>query len=123
RRSLRQDFRNIHPESARIVLFEGSPDVLSTFPERLRAKARRSLERLGIEVKTDARVTAIDPNGVWWRPAPGPRSEPGRGDAPAPPDEFIAAQTVLWAAGVEASPLARALGVTLDRAGRVAVEP
>ena len=105
RQALRQDFRSIRPESARILLLEGGPDILATFPERLRAKARASLDRLGIEVRTDAIVTLVDDEGVKVG------------------DERISAQTVLWAAGVAASPLARSLGAPLDRVGRVLVEP
>lgn len=105
RLTLRRDFRNIRPESARIVLIEGGPSVLGTFPEDLREKARRSLEHLGIDVKTSAIVTGVDEEGVSIGA------------------ERIAAQTVLWAAGVAASPVGRSLGVPLDRAGRVLVEP
>lgn len=104
RQSLRDDFRNIKPESARIVLIEASRHVLGTFPEPLRQAARRSLERLGVEVRTGSLVTAIDDEGVTID------------------DECIPAQTVLWAAGVAASPLARSLGVPVDRAGRVPAE-
>jgi NADH dehydrogenase len=105
RRTLRDDFRHIHPESARILLLEGGPYVLSTFPDKLRVAARAALEKLGVEVRTGAAVTAIDEDGVT---AGGQR---------------IAAQTILWAAGVAASPLAASLGVPLDRSGRVAAEP
>ena len=105
RQALRQDFRNIRPESARILLLEGGPTILSTFPEILREKARQSLQRLGIEVRTNSVVTMVDPEGVMVG------------------DERIPAQTVLWAAGVAASPLARSLDAPLDRAGRVLVEP
>jgi NADH dehydrogenase len=105
RQALRQDFRRIHPEMARILLLEGGPSILSTFPESLREKARRSLERLGFEIRTNAVVTVADAEGVKIG------------------DERIAAQTVLWAAGVAASPLARSLGAPLDRVGRVLVEP
>jgi len=101
RQSLRQDFRRIRPESARILLVEGGPDILSTFPERLRESARHALERLGVDVRTHAVVTGIDEDGVRIG------------------DERIPAQTVLWAAGVAASPLVRSLGVPLDRVGRV----
>ena len=114
RHSLRHDFRAIRPESARIVLIEGSPHVLGTFPDPLREKARRTLERLGIEVMTDSVVTAMDDDGISWRPTSA---------GPSAPVERIEAETVLWAAGVAASPLAASLGVPLDRAGRVAVEP
>jgi NADH:quinone reductase (non-electrogenic) len=105
RQALRQDFRNIRPESARILLLEGGPTILSTFPEILREKAGQSLQRLGIEVRTNSVVTMVDPEGVMVG------------------GERIPAQTVLWAAGVAASPLARSLGAPLDRAGRVLVEP
>jgi NADH dehydrogenase len=105
RHSLKRDFRRIHPESARIVLLEGGPHVLPALPERLRRAARRSLERLGVEVRTNAAVTSVDRDGVSIGP------------------ERIAAQTVLWAAGVAASPLATSLGARLDAAGRIVVGP
>jgi NADH dehydrogenase len=105
RHAMSHDFRRIDPGRARIVLVEGLDRVLPTYPPALSAKARGQLERLGVEVRTGARVTAIDESGV------------------ALGDERIPARTVLWAAGVAASPLARTLGVPLDRAGRVRVEP
>jgi NADH dehydrogenase len=105
RQSLRKDFRRIHPESARIVLLEGGPSVLPPFAEPLRDAARRSLERLGVEVRTGSVVTSVDEDGVTIGA------------------ERISAGTVLWAAGVAASPIARSLGVPLDRAGRVTPEP
>lgn len=105
RQTLRKDFRRIRPESARIVLLEGSPHVLGTFPPSLQRAATASLGRLGVEVRTRAVVTGIDQDGVTV------------GDA------RIFAGTVLWAAGVAASPLARSLGAPLDRAGRVLCEP
>jgi NADH dehydrogenase len=112
RQSLRHDFRRIHPESARIVLVEGSPHVLPPFPEPLREEARRALMRLGVEVRTEAVVTDIDADGVSCRVRPADTTV-----------ERIDAATVLWAAGVAASPLANSLGVPLDRVGRVAPEP
>jgi NADH dehydrogenase len=105
RHSLPQDFRSIQPESARIVLLEGAAYLLGMYPEPLRDASRQALERLGVEVRTDARVTRVDADGV------------------AIGDERIAAQTVLWAAGLAASPLAASLGVPLDRVGRVTAEP
>jgi len=105
RQSLRQDFRSIRPESARIILLEGGPHVLATFPATLQRAARASLARLGVEVRTGSVVTNVDEQGVQFG------------------GEHISAQTVLWAAGVAASPLARSLGVPLDRAGRVLAEP
>jgi NADH dehydrogenase len=114
RRSLRKDFRRIRPESARIILLEGSPYVLGTFVEPLRDSARRALERLGVEVRTNAIVVGVDAGGVVYRSTPA-------GSSAA--DQRIEAQTILWAAGVAASPLAKSLGMPLDRAGRVAAEP
>jgi len=105
RRTLRHEFANIDPARARIVLLEGLPRVLSAYPEKLSEKARRSLEELGVEVRVNARVSAIDEEGL------------------SVGDERIPARTVLWAAGVQASPLARSLDVPLDRAGRVSVSP
>jgi NADH dehydrogenase len=105
RQTLRHDFRHIRPESARIVLLEAGPHVLPAFPDSLRRAARVSLEKLGVEVRTGAAVTAVDDDGVTVG------------------SERIAAQTILWAAGVAASPLGASLGVPLDRAGRVMVEP
>ncbi len=111
RQTLRQDFRAIRPESARIVLVEGGPQVLSTFPPLLGDRARRSLQRLGVDVRTGWLVTGVDAAGVTCRSA-----QAGEGT------EQIPAKTVLWAAGVAASPLGTSLGVPLDRAGRVIAE-
>ena len=110
RYSLRQDFRSIQPESARIIVIEGSPTLLGAFPDHLRAAARRALERLGVEILTGSMVTDIDAEGVTWVPASA---------GTAAHAERIEAHTVLWAAGVAASPLAESLGVPLDRVGRV----
>ena len=105
RQTLRHEFRSIDPARARIVLVEAGPTILPTFPEKLRVAARRSLQRLAVEVREGIAVTAIDIAGVWLGP------------------ERLDAGTVLWAAGVAASPLVATLGVPLDRAGRVLVEP
>ena len=129
RQSLVHDFRRIHPESARIVLIEGSPYLLPPFPDRLRDAARKALERLGVEVKTGLIVVGIDANGVTCR-GQSPAPVPGTGVpslAPVPGTgagvtERIEAETVLWAAGVAASPLAKSLGAPLDRVGRVTPE-
>ena len=140
RQSLRKDFRRIHPESARIVLLESGPSVLAPFAEALRDAARRSLERLGVEVRTGSVVTGVDEDGVAVETAGDAGLKPratsdvaqasGSGGAQASdvaqgfsPAERISAGTVLWAAGVAASPIARSLGVPLDRAGRVTPEP
>jgi NADH:ubiquinone reductase (H+-translocating) len=105
RHTLKREFRHIDPASARVRLVEAGPRVLPSFPESLSAKARSQLERLGVDVVTGAPVDAIDASGY--------RSG----------GTFTAARTVLWAAGVAASPLGRMLGVPLDRVGRVPTAP
>lgn len=105
RHTLKREFRRIDPASARVRLIEAGPRILSSFPESLSAKAKKQLERLGVEVITDSPVESIDAEGYRSRGV------------------FVPARTVVWAAGVAASPLARSLGVELDRAGRVRVLP
>lgn len=105
RQSLTRDFRHIDPGSARIVLVEGGPTVLAAFPERLRKAAHEDLERLGVEVRLNSLVTDVLPGRVCIG------------------DETIEADTILWTAGVAASPLGATLGAPLDRAGRVRVQP
>jgi NADH dehydrogenase len=100
-----RDFRFIDTRSARILLLEAGPRVLATYPADLSAKARRQLERLGVEVRTGALVTRIEEGAVHVG------------------GERIDAGNVFWAAGVLASPLGRKLGGPLDPAGRVIVEP
>lgn len=100
------DFRAIDTTTARIILVEGLPRILPSYEEDSSERARRQLERLGVEVRTGARVTQIADECVTV------------GDS-----ERVAAANVFWAAGVEASPLGAKLGVPLDRAGRVEVEP
>jgi NADH dehydrogenase len=102
---LLRDFRRIDPQRARVLLVEAGPRVLAAFPEPLSAHAARDLARLGVEVITSTPVTAIDRDGVE---AGGKR---------------IPARTVIWAAGVQGAPLARTLGLPLDRAGRIPVLP
>jgi NADH dehydrogenase len=109
RHTLHDEFRRIDTRNARVVLLEAGPRVLSNFPAALSAKARTQLQRLGVEVRTGVVVTDIDGTGV-------------QGVAKERGDLRIAARTVLWAAGVAASPLARTLSVPLDRAGRVCVD-
>ena len=99
------DFRVIDPTAARILVLEGLDRVLPSYSELLSERAKRQLERLRVEVRTNAKVTGIDAEGVSIG------------------EERIAAKTVLWAAGVRASPLGRWLGAPLDRAGRVKVAP
>ena len=105
RHALRHEFRAIRPEQTRIVLIEGMPRVLGTYSEELSQKAKEQLERLGVEVRTTHMVTRVEPGAVVVG------------------EERIPAQVVLWAAGVAASPLGRRLGVSVDRAGRVPVQP
>jgi NADH dehydrogenase len=123
RQSLRHDFRRIHPESARIVLVEGSPYVLAPFADPLREAARKALVHLGVEVRTDAVVVGIDTDGVTCRVRAAVPDGTSAGAPPVETTERIEAATVLWAAGVAASPLAKSLGVPLDRVGRVTPEP
>ncbi len=104
RETIARDFRHIDPTRARIILLEGGPRIVSTFPDPLPARAAEALTRIGVEVRTGATVTRVTPDAVWLG------------------GEQIRARTVLWAAGVAASPLGRTLGVPLDRAGRVAAE-
>ncbi|MEX1256266.1 MAG: NAD(P)/FAD-dependent oxidoreductase [Gemmatimonadota bacterium] len=105
RRAMPSEFRAIDTTSARILLLEGMDRVLPTYPPDLSEKARRQLERLGVEVRTRALVTQIRPDCVMIG------------------EDRIAAHNVFWAAGVAASPLGASLGVERDRAGRVKVEP
>jgi NADH dehydrogenase len=107
--ALKRDFRRIDPTQARVLLLEGTPDILSAYPEVLRKKAVQQLVKIGVDVRTSARVTNIDDDGVTVELPTG--------------EQRIHAHTAVWAAGVAASPLARSLGVPLDRAGRVVVTP
>lgn len=103
--ALKRDFRHIDPKKTRIVLVEAGPDLLPGFPPHLRERAKQQLERLRVEIRVGAKVTGVDAHGVSLG------------------EERIASSTVLWAAGVAGEPLARTLGVPLDRAGRVPVGP
>jgi NADH dehydrogenase len=105
RRTIAADFRVIDPTQARIVLLEAGERVLPTFSERLSRRAEAQLRQLGVEVRTRALVTRVSADAVWVG------------------GEQIRSRAILWAAGVAASPLGRALGVPVDRAGRVLVEP
>ncbi|MDY4284938.1 NAD(P)/FAD-dependent oxidoreductase [Xanthomonas sp. LF06-19] len=105
RHTLKHEFRHIDPAEARVRLIEAGPRVLSSFPEHLSAKAQKQLEKLGVEVLTGVPVADIDAHGYRL------------GDA------FVPARTVVWAAGVAASPLAKTLQAPLDRSGRVQVQP
>ncbi|KFA89050.1 NAD(P)/FAD-dependent oxidoreductase [Archangium violaceum] len=105
RHSLPRDYRRVDTSKARVLLLEGLPRVLNAYPEELSAKAREDLEKLGVEVRTGTLVTGGDEEGVTVG------------------DTRIPTRTVLWGAGVAASPVAGTLGVPLDKAGRVKVEP
>ena len=114
RDTLRRDFRSVDPRTGRILLIEASDRVLTSFPPSLSAKAERSLERLGVTALLGRTVVGVDAEGVTV--------DNGGGQT-----EWIPTRTVVWAAGVTASPLAAKLaersGAELDRAGRVAVAP
>jgi NADH dehydrogenase len=103
--SLARDFRHIDTRDARVILIEAGTELLAAFPDRLSRQALRDLERLGVDVRFGKPVTAI------------------AADAVTVGDETIPANTIIWAAGVQSSPLGRSLGVELDRAGRVLVNP
>ena len=104
-RAMCSDFRAFNPTTLRVILLEGGPRILPTFPEKLSEHARADLRALGVEVRTGAMVTSVDARGVRIG------------------DEFIGARTTFWAAGNKASSLGKSLGVPLDRAGRVLVQP
>ncbi|HLV97186.1 MAG TPA: NAD(P)/FAD-dependent oxidoreductase [Ktedonobacterales bacterium] len=105
RKSIVRDFRHIDSSAARILLVEASSRLLAAFPEALASKAQRELEHLGVEVKTNAAVEQVDADGVVVA------------------GQHITASTIIWAAGVQASPAGKWLGAEADRAGRVWVEP
>ncbi|RYF88432.1 MAG: NAD(P)/FAD-dependent oxidoreductase, partial [Caulobacteraceae bacterium] len=103
--TLREDFRTIHPEEARVLLIEGGPRVLPNFRETLSAYALKALRKLGVEVSLGQPVTRVEAGAVTYG------------------ETTVAAGTVIWAAGVLASPAAGWLDVEADRAGRIKVEP
>ncbi|MBS1961379.1 MAG: NAD(P)/FAD-dependent oxidoreductase [Bdellovibrionales bacterium] len=105
RTTLEKDFRHIDPARTRVVLIQGGPRVLEAFDESLSRRAARDLETLGVQVWTSSRVTEVTADGVRLG------------------SESLRAGTVIWAAGVQPSPIGRALGVPLDSAGRVVVGP
>jgi NADH:ubiquinone reductase (H+-translocating) len=113
RETLRNDFRSIHPEEAQIVLMDGSPRVLMPFPEELSRKATKSLERLGVQVRTGVMVKEISREGVTI--------------AQESAEIRVDARTVIWAGGVSAPPIGRTLAknaqAETDKSGRIKVEP
>ena len=106
RHVLKSDFRQIDPSQARVILIEASPTVLSHMPRDLSESALEQLQKLGVQVRTSTKVKSISQGRVELDSL-----------------EVIEAENILWAAGVSASPLTRKLGVELDRAGRVKVNP
>jgi len=114
RRALKRNYRSFNPETSRIILIDAVDTVLPPFPKPLQRRARRDLERLGVEMRLGTRVTGVDPEGLDLE---NPDSTSGR----------IQARTKIWAAGVQASALGAILAeqsdAKLDRAGRVPVEP
>lgn len=104
-RALSSDFRHINPKSTRILLLEAGPRILASFPEDLAIKAQRMLESMGVEVRANTKVEGIDEQGVI---AAGAR---------------IPSKTVIWSAGVAASPAGKWLRAETDKAGRVKVQP
>ena len=103
RRALAEEFRHIDSRQSRVILLEGGPRVLPAYPESLSESARRQLEKLGVEVRTNSLVTNIEEGAVYVG------------------NEKIATECIFWAAGVAASPLVKSLGASIDRAGRVKV--
>ena len=112
RQALPGDFRHIDPARAKVILLEGAPRVLPPYTPDSSAQAQKQLEDLGVEVRAPALVTEIDDEGVTYKAG-----------SDGAPESRLPARTVIWAAGVAASPIAKSLGVPLDRAGRVKVEP
>src|SRR5437867_9128852 len=105
RMALAHDFRHIDPRTARILLYEAGPRILPTYPEVLSLKAQRHLESLGVGVFTNARVTSVDSDGILVS------------------GQRVPAGTVIWGAGVVASPAGRWLGAETDKSGKIMVEP
>ena len=100
-----EDFRHIDTKMARIILVQGGDRLLPAFPKELSERAKKDLEGMGVEVRLNTRVTNVDDDGLWIG------------------EERLLAGTVFWAAGVQAPPIMKTLGVPLDKAGRVAVSP
>ncbi|HET9332292.1 MAG TPA: NAD(P)/FAD-dependent oxidoreductase [Gemmatimonadota bacterium] len=100
-----EDYRHIDTRTTRVILFEAGARILAAYPPELSARAQRDLERMGVEVRLGSTVTNVTRQGIHIG------------------EEFISVRNVFWAAGVEASPLGKSLGVPLDRSGRVVVAP
>jgi NADH dehydrogenase len=104
-RTLPRDYRHIDTRTTRVILFEGAGRLLPHFAPELSARAQRDLEHMGVEIRLNAMVTNVTPEGIYLG------------------SEFIPVRNVFWAAGVKASPLGKSMGVAMDRAGRVIVGP
>src|SRR4030095_15604843 len=102
--TLASDFRRVNPENARIILVQSGPRILPTFHEKLSRAAHKRLEELGVEIRTGARVTGVDPKGVTIG------------------GERICSRTVVWTAGVTPSAAGKWLGASIDKSGRVIVQ-
>jgi NADH dehydrogenase len=103
--TLPRDYRHIDTRTTRVIIFDGGDRLLAQFPPKLSAEAQRDLERLGVEVHLNSRVTNVTRQGI------------------SVGDKFISVRNVFWAAGVKASPLGQSLGFPLDHSGRVIVGP
>jgi NADH dehydrogenase len=102
---IQRDFRNIDTGTSRVILLQGGDRLLPTFPEELGERARHDLEAMGVEVRLKARVTNVEEGGVWIG------------------EEFLPAESIIWAAGVQAPKLLGTLGVESDKSGRIVVGP
>jgi NADH dehydrogenase len=113
RQTLKNDFRSIHPQEANIILLDGSPRVLLSFPENLAEKATRTLRKLGVQVNCGARVQHLDKDGLTI--------------SSGAETDSIATKTVLWAGGITASPFSKLLATRTkaetDKGGRIKVQP
>src|SRR5690606_825804 len=103
-KTLPRDYKHIDTRPTRVIVFEADDRLLGAFPSELSERAKRDLERMGVEVRLHARVTNVTPEGITVG------------------EEFVPVRNVFWAAGVKASPLGQSLGVALERGGRVRVE-
>lgn len=103
--SLKENYRKIRPEKAKVFLVEALPHILPSYPQKLSLKAKQDLEKLGVTILTNKKVTAITENGIYME------------------DTFLESKNIIWAAGNQASPLLATLDSPLDRQGRLLVEP
>ncbi|GAG48165.1 unnamed protein product, partial [marine sediment metagenome] len=104
-RTLPEEFRNIDTTTARVILAQGGPSLLPGMPEKMGQLAKSDLEAMGVEVRLNSHVTGVEADGILIG------------------EERVPAENVIWAAGIQGTPIARSLGVELDPQGRVLVEP